>query len=165
MFCNIHNLDFEQKEVEMFGKAILFGICPKCQFESERILLEKEKEQSAREFIGRMENRNIEPLYYSVTLDGFDTSTHELERAPVSHGSEIAGRDAGTAEAGDPTRAGTVIGWSPVIPDTPIFAYTSSMAFLSFASFSGLKFGLSVSRTVCFPVLGSIAIFWTVGRP
>ena len=81
MFCNIHNLDFEQKEVEMFGKAILFGICPKCQFESERILLEKEKEQSAREFIGRMENRNIEPLYYSVTLDGFDTSTSELERA------------------------------------------------------------------------------------
>jgi len=79
--CDKHDIDYEQKEADLCGRKIMVGSCPACEIEYEEEL-RREKEENAEALrISTYRSSNIEPIYYSATLDGFNADTPELEKA------------------------------------------------------------------------------------
>ena len=79
--CDIHNIDYEQEEKQLFGKPMLVGFCPKCEEEDEKRVNEKIARDKARETLERMHSCNIEPMYYDVSLETFTANSPEQEKA------------------------------------------------------------------------------------
>jgi len=81
MHCDKHGVDYEQKEIDLFGNPMLVGTCPDCEREE----VEKEAAQEARDAketeTRRYEKGNIEPMYFDATLENFIADTPELVRA------------------------------------------------------------------------------------
>jgi len=81
MHCDKHDIDYEQKETELFGHKMLFGSCPACEIEFEEETRKAQERRDEESRISRYRRANIEPMYFDVTLDGFDAGTPELAKA------------------------------------------------------------------------------------
>jgi DNA replication protein DnaC len=81
MHCDKHDLEYEQVEKELFGKKMLFGTCPACDIEYEEETRKAQEEREEQSRIYGYERSNIEPMYFSATLDGFNADTPELVKA------------------------------------------------------------------------------------
>lgn len=88
--CDIHNIDYDQEEKQLFGNPILVGFCPKCEEENEKRMNEKIKRDEARETLERMRRYNIEPMYYDVSLETFTANSPEQEKAKLAIETMIA---------------------------------------------------------------------------
>jgi DNA replication protein DnaC len=81
MHCDKHDIDYEQKEVDMVGRKMLFGNCPACEIEYEEETKRLQDEKDLENKLYWYKVYNIEPLYYSETLESFKADTPELVKA------------------------------------------------------------------------------------
>jgi DNA replication protein DnaC len=81
MHCEKHDIEYEQTERTMLGKTFMIGLCPECEKDENFAYDEKVRKDNEREELERYKRSNIEPMYYSATLDGFNADTPELEKA------------------------------------------------------------------------------------
>lgn len=80
-YCEKHGIEYEQKDKDCLGVVFKIGNCPECEKEYEAEL--EKQEEHGRLVNYELLNRrcNIEPMYYDSTLDNFEPSTPEQERA------------------------------------------------------------------------------------
>lgn len=81
MHCDKHDIDYEQKEVEMFGKKMKVGDCPACEIEHEEETRKEQEEIEAEGKLNFYRACNIEPLYLDVSLESFKAETPEQVKA------------------------------------------------------------------------------------
>ena len=81
MYCEKHGINYEQNEIELFGRKILGGMCPTCEIEYEEETRKAENERQEQGKIDQYRRSNIEPLYFDASFDSFKADTPELEKA------------------------------------------------------------------------------------
>lgn len=79
--CNVHNLDYDSQEKELFGKWFRTGACPECEKEMQDHEAEQEAIKARNAHISRCKRQNIEPMFWDATLETFITTTAEQEKA------------------------------------------------------------------------------------
>lgn len=87
-FCNIHNLEYEEKQFVMCGFNLL-SQCPECVAERKAIQEAKAREEIQREYAERkaiqdkerFTKLNIEPEFYGATFDNYIAQTETQKQA------------------------------------------------------------------------------------
>ena len=79
--CLLHNRVYEVEKKEILGTVMTFGCCPVCEKEHDDDIEKRERQENAAALDERYRASNIEPLYFSVTLEDFKAETLELQKA------------------------------------------------------------------------------------
>lgn len=85
--CEKHGEYVSEKKVVIFSE--MWSPCPKCMEEKQKAFDEQEEYLHKQREMQFYVNANIEPLYYSKTLEDFETPTTELEKAKAAISSMI----------------------------------------------------------------------------
>jgi DNA replication protein DnaC len=81
MYCDKHNIEYEQQQRDICGRLMMFGSCPECDKEADEMISEKELREKKISELRAWKDSNIEEAYFSATFDSYIVNTDEQKKA------------------------------------------------------------------------------------